>query len=164
MESENSRFHSIIKNYKIMAQIGGKPIRIKLNTDLTRYDQRLTNGQEGLTIPGKKFDCFGSLDTFVAVKFDCGAALDILWTSLEIIDAEELQRIADYKSKQLEDLKTAENIELRLGPLGGFRSLSYEYMRDGISNSVGNGFKKSSEEILEYFRTLGKAIKTIYEK
>jgi hypothetical protein len=64
-------------------QLGGSPKRVKLNVDLTRYDSRLTKGQEGITIPNTKLSMWGSQDTFVAVKFDCGATLDIVINSLE---------------------------------------------------------------------------------
>jgi hypothetical protein len=64
-------------------QLGGKPKKVKLKVDLTRYDNRLTIGQKGITIPNSKIGMYGSLDTFVAVKFDCGAVLDIAINSLE---------------------------------------------------------------------------------
>ena len=73
-----------------MAQLGGIPIRVKLTCDLTRYDRRLTEGQEGMTIPSYKCSEWGSMESFVAVRFDCGATLDILWKSLEILDKEYL--------------------------------------------------------------------------
>ena len=64
-------------------QLGGTPQQVELNTDLTRYDNRLTVGQKGMTIPNRKIGIYGSYDTFVAVKFDCGAVLDIAINSLE---------------------------------------------------------------------------------
>lgn len=64
-------------------QLGGKSKKVKLKVDLTKYDNRLTVGQEGMSIPNKKFSMWGSQDRFVAVKFDCGAALDVLINSLE---------------------------------------------------------------------------------
>jgi hypothetical protein len=72
----------INQNKRIM-QLGGKPKNVKLKVDLTRYDSRLTVGQEGTTIPNRKIGMYGSYDHFVAVKFNCGAVLDIAIKSLE---------------------------------------------------------------------------------
>jgi len=66
-----------------MSQLGGNPKRVKLKIDLTRYDTRLTVGQKGTTIPNVKCSMIGGMDNFVAVKFDCGAKLDIVIKSLE---------------------------------------------------------------------------------
>lgn len=62
-------------------QIAGKPERMRLIVDLTRYDRRLTVGQLGTTMPNVKLSIWG--DRFVAIRFDCGAELDILYKSLE---------------------------------------------------------------------------------
>ena len=67
-------------------QLGGSPKRVKLKTDLTKYDNRLTIGQKGSTIPDVKLSHWGSMDNFVAVNFDCGAKLDIALNSLEYDD------------------------------------------------------------------------------
>ena len=64
----------------------GKPRRVKLKDDLTKYDERCTIGQLGKTIPLYKFGVWGSFDHFVAVKFDNGAGLDVAFSSLEIIE------------------------------------------------------------------------------
>lgn len=64
-------------------QIGGNSKEVTLNTDLTKYDSRLTKGQVGKTIPNLKLSMWGSMDTFVAVKFDCGAKMDIAISSLD---------------------------------------------------------------------------------
>jgi hypothetical protein len=67
-------------------QIGGKPKKVKLKVDLTRYDSRCIEGSSGKTIPNYKVGMWGSWDTFVAVRFDNGAVLDIAYKSLEFID------------------------------------------------------------------------------
>jgi len=75
-----------IKTYKEKmheSQLGGEPKRVKLKVDLTNYDPRLIKGSEGTTIPYKYFSMYGKYDTFVAVKFDCGASLDVAINSLE---------------------------------------------------------------------------------
>jgi hypothetical protein len=64
----------------------GNSRRVKLTCDLTKYDSRLTVGQEGKTIPHTKLSIWGSQDRFVAVDFDCGAKLDILLSGLDILE------------------------------------------------------------------------------
>jgi hypothetical protein len=64
-------------------QLGGSSKEVILNCDLTRYDNRLTKGQKGKTIPDFKCGIWGTQDRFVAVKFDCGATMDILISSLD---------------------------------------------------------------------------------
>lgn len=67
-------------------QIAGKPKRVKLVVDLTRYNSQCKVDSLGYTMPDVKLSIWGSEDRFVAVKFDSGAQLDILWKSLEILD------------------------------------------------------------------------------
>jgi len=67
-------------------QIGGKARKVKLNVDLTQYDSRCVEGSTGTTIPNYKVGIWGGTDRFVAVSFDNGAVLDILYNSLEFID------------------------------------------------------------------------------
>lgn len=69
-------------------QLGGPPVRVKLTTDLTRYDHCCVEGSMGTTIPNTKFGMYGSFDHFVAVRFDNGAAMDIAYNSLEILKEE----------------------------------------------------------------------------
>lgn len=66
-------------------QIGGKSIRVKLIIDLTKYHSECIIGMLGWSIPDYKVSYFGSQDRFVAVKFDNGIILDVLWKSLEIL-------------------------------------------------------------------------------
>ena len=67
-------------------QIAGEPKRVKLKVDLTKYDSRCKIGSLGSTMPDIKLSVWGSQDRFVAVNFDNGAQLDVLWESLEVID------------------------------------------------------------------------------
>jgi len=64
-------------------QIGGRPLAVKLTADLTKYDSRCKIGSKGITIPDSKLSIWGSSDRFVAVNFDNGARMDVLWGSLE---------------------------------------------------------------------------------
>lgn len=70
-------------------QIGGKPRKVKLNVDLTEYDSRCVEGSTGKTIPNHKVGIWGGYDRFVAVSFDNGAVMDILYKSLEFIDGKK---------------------------------------------------------------------------
>jgi hypothetical protein len=68
-----------------MAQLGGKSVRVKLTCDLTRYHSKCIVGAMGWTIPRAELSEWGKYDRFVAVDFDDGPKMDVLWTSLEII-------------------------------------------------------------------------------
>jgi len=72
-----------MKHLKLYEAQQGEPKRVKLKVDLTKYDDRLIVGQEGYTIPWANISMYGKFDTFVAVKFDCGAKLDVAINSLE---------------------------------------------------------------------------------
>lgn len=103
-------------------------------------------------------------DNFVTVCFPNVATLDVLWKSLEIIDEEYLKRVKERNAKWLEELKTAKNVELNLGPKGGFRSLSFEYMSDGVTIHYSNGFKNEAEKIMQVFKENNIQIKKIINK
>ena len=129
-------------------------VKVRLKVDLTSYQSGLVVGTEGVTI-GRYGIWSRNRDDFVGVKFPTGT-LDVLIDSLEIIDDAYIKKLDELKKKKMEDLKTATDIVLSLGIRGGFKYLSYKY----IGGSCGNGFKKESEELIEYFKSLGKEIKT----
>jgi len=134
-------------------------MKVKLKTDLTKYLTGLVTGTEGETI-GKQGIWSRANDNFITVRFPMGS-LDVKWDSLEIIDEQELQRIADYTQQEFLELKDAKNIELTLGCNGGFKYLHYEY---GINNcGIGKGFKKEAERLLAIFKAHNKEIRTKYE-
>lgn len=66
-------------------QIAGEPKRVRLKVDLTKYDSRCKISSLGYTMPDMKLSIWGSQDRFVAVRFDNGAQLDVLWNNLEVI-------------------------------------------------------------------------------
>ena len=74
-------------------QIGGKPERVKLNTNLERYADGLLPGIEGWTIPNRQFSMWGSQDRFVAVKFDNGVQLDILYKNLDFLESKSNKEV-----------------------------------------------------------------------
>lgn len=65
-------------------------MRVRLRDDLTRYDARLTVGQEGVVL-GACGMWSRANDRFTTVRFDCGAQLDVLRKGLETIDSEALR-------------------------------------------------------------------------
>lgn len=121
-------------------------IRVRLNTDLTKYDNRLTIGIEGYAISNSRMG-----DRFVIVKFDTGACIDVLWDSLDIIDKNELDRIEKAKNEHIEKLKYAKNVILYKGPRGGFKGLSYVYP----GGSMYDGFRDSAMRDLEIIKSYG---------
>ena len=66
-------------------QIAGKPVRVKLKADLTKYDSRCKIGELGWTIPNIKLSSYGWSDAVTAVQFDNGARLDVFYRSLELL-------------------------------------------------------------------------------
>lgn len=121
-------------------------MRVKLIADLTRYDSRLTRGQEG------NAGDFGATDNLVWVSFDAGPRIQVLWKSLEIIDAEHLAMAKASREKEEADVARATDVVLRLGPNGGFQDLSYRV--DGPPKAyVCCGFRDKAERLMAIMRT-----------
>lgn len=106
--------------------------RVKLKIDLTRYDTRLTEGSQGYAIGAQ--GAFSKMsDRFATVVFDNGVIFDVAWSTLEILqkqvdlnistDIDSILRKLDRDS--INQLSTATNVTLHVGPRGGFRYLSY---------------------------------------
>jgi len=130
-------------------------IEVKLLDDLTRYDKRLTIGEVGKVIdimPRRG-------DRFATVKFNNGACLDVLWKGLEIIDEKYLEEQKIREDEDWEALKGAKNVKVVRGPYGGFRHISYEYIKEGVQYSTSNYEKGRGEELIEYFKKNGVEIK-----
>lgn len=135
-------------------------IKVKLTRDLTKYAEGLVSGTEGITVGRQGIWGRGS-DRFITVNFPGVATLDVLWNSLEIIDEEVIQENEKQKSLFAENLKTAQDVTLYLGPKGGFRSLSYSYFdkESGITVHTSVGFRKKAYEIIEILKTHNITIK-----
>jgi len=82
-------------------QIAGEPERVKLKVNLERYRKGLIEGLEGWTIPNVKLSIWGSQDRFVAVKFDNGIKLDVLYASLEKIKSNCDTKQEESTSKEI---------------------------------------------------------------
>lgn len=139
-------------------------IKVKLKVDLTRYGNGLVPGIEGYTI-GRQGMWSRSNDNFITVCFPNIKTLDVLWDSLEIIDEEYLKQVQESNQKWMEELKTARNVRLYLGPKGGFRGLSFQYIDErGIECGYSNGFKDESTKIMKFFKENNIHIEEIREK
>ena len=137
-----------------------KNIKVKLTTDLTKYAERLISGTEGITVGRQGIWSRGS-DRFITVRFPGIATLDVLWNSLEIIDEEVIQENKRQKEIFAENLRTAQDVTLYLGPKGGFRSLSYSYFdkESGITVHTSIGFKEEAYKIIEILKNHNISIK-----
>lgn len=130
-------------------------IKVRLNTDLTKYLNGLIAGSEGYTIGRFGMWSRGN-DDFTGVHFLGIGSLDVLWSSLEIIDEEYLKKAEDRKKKRLEEYRSAKDIIKYVGPRGGFKGLSFTYITlEGSTVSYSNGFKQESEELISYFKEIG---------
>ncbi|WP_145412725.1 hypothetical protein [Paenibacillus xylanexedens] len=135
-----------------------KKIKVRLKTDLTNYLNGLKAGTEGYTIGRFGMWSRGN-DNFTGVHFRGIGSLDVLWSSLEIIDEDYLKKTEERKHKRLEEFKSAKDITKYIGPRGGFKGLSFKYTTlEGNVVNYSNGFKQESEEIIQYFKDLGLSI------
>lgn len=135
-------------------------IRVKLKSDLTRYANGLLPGIDGYTI-GRYGIWSRGADRFIGVTFPGIATLDVLWSSLEIVDDAYLKKVDQRQGKVNEELKTAKDVIKVIGPRGGFRYLSYRYTsKDGISCNTSMGFKTDAEKLIELFKSYGISIET----
>jgi hypothetical protein len=122
-------------------------MRVRLTANLTRYDSRLTGGQEGDTTGSGSH--LG--DRFTFVLFDCGAKLDVLWESVEIIDEAFLAAAKKRRDEEVVQLAQATDAVLHLGPNGGFKSLSYVVG----TTRTNNGFKDDAARIMAILESHG---------
>ncbi|MEZ6057695.1 MAG: hypothetical protein R3C01_13425 [Planctomycetaceae bacterium] len=126
-----------------------------MTADLTRYHPSLVIGAEGHTTQSAGLWSRTS-DRFVPVLFPASGQFDILWDSLEIIDAEYIAEVEARKVEHHEALRSATNVVCAVGPRGGFRYVSYEFRgKDGIRHSGSTSFKSEAEELMELFESYG---------
>ena len=138
-------------------------IKVKLLVDLTKYADGLVEGSVGYTV-GSNGMWSRANDNFVTVCFPEIATLDVLWKSLEIIDEEYLREAEEANKKWKEQLKSAKDVELHLGPRGGFRSLQFMYLDDNnIINHYAVGFKNEADNILKIFKENNIKVKEVIE-
>ena len=127
-------------------------VKVKLTEDLTKYDRRLVVGEVGETTGPCSMWARGS-DRFTGVKFVNGAHLDVLWKGLELIETAEEKE--EYDRCQTEILKSAQNIEVYLGPYSGLKRIHYEYSNKGTKHSVSNYDRSEIERLTKIFTEMG---------
>ncbi|TXK80671.1 hypothetical protein [Paenibacillus sp. N3.4] len=129
-------------------------IKVKLKVDLTQYLKGLVAGTEGFTIGNYGIWSRGN-DNFTGVHFPDVGSLDVLWSSLEIIDEEYLEEAEKRRKQKLEEYKTARDIVKYVGPRGGFKGLRFVYTdANGITVSNSIGFKDEADKLIKYFEEL----------
>jgi hypothetical protein len=132
-------------------------IKVKLTVDLSRYDGRLSGGQEGVVTRGA-YSRLG--DRFAPVRFDCGASLDVLWQGLKIIDEAYLAERQAAQVVRDAALATAVDVVWTVGPRGGFRHISYR-TKDG---STANGDRTEAQRIRTIIETHGIRVREVVER
>lgn len=105
-----------------------KPQRVRLRYGLTDYDERLVVGSLGYTT-GRDGQ-FGEM-----INYDCGAYRDTLWKGLEIVDKkcpgpDDHEGYLRWKAARL---SKATKVHVDVGPMGGFRSLTYKIGKQEIA-------------------------------
>lgn len=129
-------------------------VKVRLKVDLTQYLKGLVAGSEGYTI-GNYGMWSRANDNFIGVHFPGIGSLDVLWSSLEIIDEEYLKEVEERRKDKLEEYKSARNIVKYVGPRGGFKSLSFTYTDiNGKTVHYSTGFKEEAEKLIAYFKEL----------
>ncbi|WP_298277277.1 hypothetical protein [Ferroplasma sp.] len=142
------------------AEIG---LRVRLKVDLTRYNEKLVPGIEGITI-GRNGIWSRSQDRFITVKFQGDIVKDVLWSSLEIIDEDYIKQTELQERKFQEELKTTKEAVLKLGPKGGFKDLMIDYESNGAEIHSAIGFKEEADKIMEILKKYGIEIKIEKDK
>lgn len=89
----------------------------------------------------------------MGVNFPGIGIFDVLWDSLQIIDEAYLAEAQKRETERWEALKSAKNVVQAVGPRGGFRYLSYEYVdRDGMLCHVSSGNRDEAKRLVEFFK------------
>lgn len=130
-------------------------IKVELNSDLTHYLSKLTQGLIGYTI-GNAYKS----DTYTAVidvSFENGVTAPITLDKLTIIDEEYLTFLEKRERKFLDSLANATNIIKKVGPKGGFKKLTFKY--DFGEMDIYN--RSQAEKIINEFEKLKKEIKEV---
>ena len=108
-------------------------LKVRLVHDYTKYNEKLEKGIEGLAYETpEEQEIRKSDDHFVKVKFDGITEVDVLWRGLEIIDEVYLVEKQRAKDEYFSQMATAKNVVYTLGPKGGFKSLEFDFLLNGI--------------------------------
>ena len=104
-------------------------IKVMLKADLTRYANGLVAGSIGYTT-GRNGEFSKFDDKFITVDFPGISTLDVLWSSLEILDEEVLLKMSQEEASIAENINKVIKADLFMGPLGGFRFLYVAYSKN----------------------------------
>ncbi len=141
-----------------------RQIKVRLLVDLSQYDCQLTKGIEGITVGSHGFWSKAS-DRFVGVRFPNIGTFDILWQSLEVTDQEFLAEREARAEAKLKAFKTATNVVCGMGPRGGFKYLSYQYIdANGVQCFESIGSSEESDKLTDFFRKNGITIRNEISK
>lgn len=138
----------------------GKPVRITLREDLTRYDSRLVPGATGTLVPNWYTGAWGKNFNFGAVQFDDGPIIDMVLDNLEF-DPEGIASIeADVADNVAILQRTVRNARVTRNSEGKFSRLTYEYnpKDSGLEEdfiTTGTEFNKDAARTLEMFKEWG---------
>lgn len=106
-------------------------MKVKLLYDFTKYNEALQKGIEGDALETPEEQKIRKPDDFfVRVNFGV-TTVDVPWRGLDIIDELYLKKKQDELDLYVSKLKTSKNVKLILGPKGGFKEISFEYLDEG---------------------------------
>lgn len=123
--------------------------KVKLKVDLTKYHPSLKVGIKGVTA-GRQGIWSRNQDRFITVKFP-KHTLDVLWDGLEIVDKEYLNELEEYKKKENEKLKTANDVELIVSKYGTLKYISYKVIDYGIKRHTSENLWDDIIKLIKIF-------------
>lgn len=137
------------------ARISAAGRRVRLLCGLTKYRSGLVAGSVGTVS--------GSAQWGVLVKYDNGDVLDTLVKSLELFEPKDIAE-AEQADREWEDqIRSAPEAKIHLGPAGGFRCVSIEYVNSyGTMTYHSNGDKQDALKILKIMLAAGKPVQEVY--
>lgn len=108
-------------------------IQVKLVHDYTKYNEKLEKGTVGYAVETPEDQEMRKVDDFfVKVKFEGITEVDVLWRGLEIIDETYLAEKQAKKDAYFSQVQTAKNVTYTLGPKGGFKTLEFDFVENGV--------------------------------
>lgn len=133
-------------------------IKVRLNSDLSYYFPGLTCGLEGYTI-GNPFKG-DTYDAVITVYFENYGMASIVTDRLEIIDEEYLAFLEIREKQFLSQLENASHIVKKVGPKGGFKSLTFTCSLGNLTFTD----REKARKIETAFKEFGKDIEEVVIK
>ena len=141
-------------------------VEVTLREDLSRYHAPLRPGVVGMTAVPVGLEA-GDDERYCPVRFpQVGKDVDVLWSGLDVTDAEWLAAVARFEAEMEASIKaTAKEGVAYLGQRGGFRKLVVQYVTpDGVTRvwvARGKSERKKCEALLT---RLGIAIREVTDR